>query len=207
MHASVHSRRHTAISYPDPPARLVHQFIDRYLLGDRIHSSTTCTVIEATDVTENNKKVVVKLMSNKDQYEKEAGCADMRNGEHIIEIINGSVIHDSSKKDEQLSWAEAVKQFGFDQFPYGIVMPRAQRTLMLIMKTERLDPDGGVDSNHNIRDPDDRDTDGVRRCFRELAACLEFMHEKGVIHGDVKPLNCGMLLKRDGTIKRSLFRE
>ena len=161
----------------------LYQFLDRYILGDRIHSSPSCTVVEAEDVN-NAGKVVVKLMTNHQNYEREIKHAGLRDGNHIVEVLYSSTDHDATKKPGQLCWSKAAAKFGFDNMFYGIVMPRAQRNLMFIMKTERLDPDNGADNPNG-------DASGVRLCFQELAQSLQFMHDKGVIHGDVKPLNCG----------------
>ena len=118
-------------------------------------------------------------MADKENFEREIDQSELRaTGQHIVEILN------SSKQYDQTVWHDAAKQSGFENMPFGIVMPCAQRNLMLIMKTERLDPDGNADN------PDD-DPQGVRLCFKELAESLQYMHENGVIHGDVKPLNCG----------------
>jgi serine/threonine protein kinase len=167
----------TAAAFP------LYQFLDRYILENRIHSSPSCTVVEAEDVI-NGGKVVVKLMADRQNFEREMEYAGLRDGSHIIKVLYSSIVHDDTKKTAQLCWSAAAAKFGFKDMNYGIVMPRAQRNLMFIMKTERLDADNGAD------DPNG-DANGVRLCFQELAQSLKFMHENGVIHGDVKPLNYG----------------
>ena len=164
-----------------PLSRILDQFLERYILGDCIHSSPSCTVVEAEDVS-NGGKVVVKLMANHHNFQREMKHAGLRDGNHIVKVLYSSTEHDAAKKAQH--WGGAAANFGFKDMCHGIVMPRAQRNLMLIMKTERLDPDNGAD------DPNG-DPSGVRRCFQELARALQFMQGNGVIHGDVKPLNCG----------------
>ena len=53
-------------------------------------------------------------------------------------------------------------------------MPRAQRNMTLILKTEQLLPD-----------------EGIRDCFQQIAQSLKFVHDKGFIHANLKPHNCG----------------
>ena len=134
-------------------------------------------------------------MADRHNFEREMGHVGLRDGNHIIKVLYSSIEHDN-KNAEQLCWSDAAAKFGFKNMFHGIVMPRAQRNLMFIMKTERLDPDSGAD------DPNGH-ASGVRRCFRELARALQFMHEKGVIHGDVKPLNCGAYRDSQGIENRT----
>lgn len=159
------------------------QFLDRYILGDHIHSSPSCVVVEAEDVN-NRSKVVVNLMAEKDNYEREMDHVGLRDGKYIVEVLYSSTGHDAAKNADQLYWNETASKFGYESMGWGLVMPRAQRNLMFIMKTERMDPDGGAGDPNGV-------ANGVRLCLQELAGCLQYMHENKMIHGDVKPLNCG----------------
>ena len=46
-------------------------FLGRYRLGDLVHRSATCKVQKADDVQDNDRDVVLKLMRERDQFDRE----------------------------------------------------------------------------------------------------------------------------------------
>ena len=108
-------------------------------MGDRIHSSSSCTVIEATDLADASKvvvKVVIKLIIDKQQFLREVNGRE-RDGlgeDSVVGII-------SSSRDPDLEpgrWKRDVAERGYHDYPYGIVMKAAQRNLMMILIQEKL---------------------------------------------------------------------
>jgi serine/threonine protein kinase len=76
-----------------------------------------------------------------------------------------------------------IERRGLQKYPYCIVMPAADRNLQNIVSSERI---AG------------RDWVQIRTVASQVAESLHHMHQKGVMHGDVKPLN---IMRCDGRIK------
>lgn len=82
---------------------------------------------------------------------------------------------------------------GFNDYPHCIVMEAADTSLQLIL-------DGQSPRKsliHLVKDCDDDDDDddaiedesGVKHTLSNVIKCLEHIHSKGFMHGDVRPLN------------------
>ena len=79
------------------------------------------------------------------------------------------VICSSDSTDLRDRWAlEAKFKLEHAEFKFGIVMPAAQRNLLVVLLHERM----GVGV--------------VRAIFRSFAASLGHVHDTGLIHGDFK---------------------
>ena len=117
-------------------ASLVCQFIDRYLFGDPIHSSATCTVVEAIDITDNDEKVVIKLMKNPVQLVREIENRRTLSEDAVVMIT-------ASSEDEHLRerWVDDATKRGYAEYPCGIVMKAGQRNLMVILVRSQLPND------------------------------------------------------------------
>ena len=85
---------------------------------------------------------------------------------HIIPAL-------ASSDDEALKqlWAHDAKQFGFEGADQGIVMAEAERSLAAILTQEVLS------------------FEALREMLREVLVCVKHLHDRGVVHADVKPLN------------------
>ena len=152
------------------------------------HTSATCYVFKGVDdlaidtETGEPTRVALKLMRVKAQFEREltARAKDFLS-EHVINVLQTFPSPSSilTMPDEvvdveldvdsglQLKKDDAEKLF-------LLVMPLADRNLFVALKQERW-------AGKNI--------EVVQSVFKQLVHCVEHMHEKGVLHADLKTLN------------------
>jgi serine/threonine protein kinase len=149
------------------------------------HCSVTSFVFKAVDLSqidENGepKPVAIKLMRFKSHFLKEIRLREERklNNDSIIQVIEHFPREeniDSTPEDagivetggSTISKSEAEGLF-------CIVMTLADRNMFVSFKQERF---AG------------RDYRIVREIFHQLVVCTQYLHERGVLHGDIKPLN------------------
>ena len=160
----------------------------RFLEARPEHQSATCFVFKAQDewtMDESTGKpirVALKLMRFKSQYirEIEARKANFST-EYIIDVLSFypafSELNNWSDevqydKEGFLSTGKLSKQEAEKLF--CVVMPLADRNMFVALKQERF-----AGTNMDI----------VRHVFQQIVLCVSHMHEKGYIHGDIKPLN------------------
>jgi serine/threonine protein kinase len=154
------------------------------------HQSATCFVYKAVDefsLDENGhpKGVALKLMKIKSQYLREiqARKADF-DPRYVINIIDtysslSNCPDDLTELLGEVTGGVLSKQQAEKLF--CAVMPLANRNLFVAMKQEHF---AGVDQEQ------------VRHTFTELCRSVQHMHERGVIHADIKPLN---VMRLEGT--------
>ena len=152
------------------------------------HISATCFVYKAVDEktidseTQQPMKVALKFMKKKSEFLREISARDKRfRSELVMNILHvhpeiGSPVY-FKQPDEitdvdadatgQLTKTNAEKLF-------LLVMPLADRNLFVALKQERW-------AGKNMEE--------VKHVFTQLVHCVEHMHEKGVLHGDIKTLN------------------
>ena len=140
-----HGRR--AVDMATEYARLAMEratyFVRRYSVDDAppLHTSATCAVLGATDARSSHHKVVLKLMQNQEQFERE--CAARRQG--LADEFVVPVLQSSSDKDVSQLWIKSVdaiiRQFfwarDFPTYRYGIIMEFADRNMESIMRQVR----------------------------------------------------------------------
>ena len=152
------------------------------------HTSATCFVFKAVDERTIDKetglpiKVALKLMRLKDQFQREISTRDkVFNQEYVMHILYTYPEVGSSTFN---SWPDEVMDVEADatgqltkanaEKLYLLVMPLADRNLFVALKQERW-------AGKNMEE--------VRHVFVQLVHCVEHMHEKGVLHADLKTLN------------------
>ena len=152
------------------------------------HISASCFVFKAIDEhtidTETGQpiKIALKLMRLKDQFQREISTRDkLFDQEYVMHILQthpqvGSSTLDSCPNDVVDVEADATGQLIKTNAEklYMLVMPLADRNLFVALKQERW-------AGKNMEE--------VRHVFVQLVHCVEHMHEKGVLHGDLKTLN------------------
>ena len=152
------------------------------------HISATCYVFKAVDEqsldpeTQQPIKVALKLMRVKAQFLRELSARDKGfNHEYVMNVLQTQPEVDSSTFD---NWPDEVMDVEADatgqltktnaEKLFLLVMPLADRNLFVALKQERW-------AGKNMEE--------VRHVFVQLVHCVEHMHEKGVLHADLKTLN------------------
>jgi serine/threonine protein kinase len=148
-------------------------FFGRYELksGPSEHQSATCIVRLATDHNDPLKGMVaLKFMHNKDQFDRELNIRKTYDlaGEFVLGALHS---HDG---DADPKYRLEAERKGYKEYPYCLVLPSADRNLSSMLIHERI---AG------------REWDTIRSICMQIAKALGHMHSKGLIHGDVKPLN------------------
>ena len=183
-----------AVDVASKPMKLIMQSVllwhGRYRITEPRpeHISATCFVFKAVDEHIIDKetgqpiKVALKLMRLKDQFQREISTRTKDfDQEHVMALLQtypevGSSTFDSLPDEVvdveadatgQLTKANAEKLF-------LLVMPLADRNLFVALKQERW-------AGKNMEE--------VRHVFVQLVHCVEHMHEKGILHADLKTLN------------------
>jgi serine/threonine protein kinase len=187
----------------------------RVIARTPLHMSATCFVYEGTDelhVDEEGHeapiKVVLKLMKNADQFLQEIQAREEAgfDASHVVNILDHhigcsdrtdmastspSAVFDelSNVPHELFTEATNAASNGLpltrtlaEQF-HILVLPFGERNMYVALKQERF---AG------------RDMGAVAHIFGSIVRCVEGMHSKGFIHGDIKPLN---LVRIDGAWK------
>ena len=183
-----------AVDVASKPMKLIMQSVllwhGRYRITESRpeHISATCFVFKAVDEHTIDKetgqpiKVALKLMRLKDQFQREISTRDKEfNLEYVMHILQthpqvGSSTFDSWPDEVVDVEADATGQLtktNAEKF-YLLVMPLADRNLFVALKQERW-------AGKNMEE--------VRHVFVQLVHCVEHMHEKGVLHADLKTLN------------------
>jgi serine/threonine protein kinase len=157
-------------------------FMGRFILkGDQHeYKSATCTVFIATDVEGDTKShVALKFMKNASEFEqekssrkklKDAAADDL--SAFVVDIRESFDYSYAPFKQSLNSASNFVINSKLQDYPSLIVMPAADRNLRAIMDNERI-----------------TDPAVIRRMFHEIVRAVKFMHDRGVIHGDIKPRN------------------
>jgi serine/threonine protein kinase len=135
------------------------------------HASKTSIVFRALDVHSGSQEVAIKLMRNKDELHREVERRRQLDPKYAVPVL----CHSGEPKFTS-RWAEGAKKLGFPQYVHGIIMPLATRGLQEVI------------IHYHIAGVPERITE-VKNIALEIAHALKHLHERGVIHGDLKPLN------------------
>ena len=157
------------------------------------HATDTSVVLRSTDKfpgtdetdgTKQPRDVVLKLMKHKKQFDNEI---EQRNGLDPTFILK--VIYKSTDGNLASKWMSELPP-EYRDYQYGIVMPAAERNLMVVLLQERVD------------------LALAKTMFASFARALGHLHKKGLIQGDFKPGNVvrmpdgsWILIDLDGAVK------
>ena len=114
--------------------------------------------------------VALKFLRYKDHFLRETSVRTSGNFNDEF-VINTVRVHDS---DADLVFREETISKGLSFFPYCLVMPVGERNLADVMVKEHI---AG------------RDWAEIKVMMTQIACAVGHMHDKGFIHGDLKPLN------------------
>lgn len=145
-------------------------FMGRYEYTSKLpeHKSPTCTVMIAKDTAKKNALVAIKLMKLKENYLRELNNRRGMDARYVVQVAK------KFDGDEDAEFRLELEQKSLALYNYCIIMPAANRNLQQILLQE---------------DVAGKDMRAVRRMMQELTSCLLQVHECGIIHADLKPLN------------------
>lgn len=137
--------------------------------------------------------LVIKLMSDRNSWHREAETRRaLPTGVHaaIVPLVAATSskehaykqrrsIHTKRRKGKSTTKAKKSKDHilaveYMRDYPYALVMERAERNLAEIISNERL-----------AAEP----LDSIRFTAQKIARCVDQLHRAGVVHGDIKPRN------------------
>jgi serine/threonine protein kinase/Leucine-rich repeat (LRR) protein len=129
------------------------------------------------------KDVCLKFMHNKEQYltEIDVRSRSQLDPGYVISVLrafDGDSIATAETENQQLHdstlFRRGAVSKGFESYPYCIVMDRAEQSLKRI-----------IDHNHIVG----QDWDTIKTMFRQITHAVDHMHDRQLIHGDLKPMN------------------
>ena len=137
-----------------------------FVSGAVEHESETCIVRFAVDMT-SNLSVAMKFIREKSQLVQEVSSRQSKclSADYVIEVIS------ALRCDADPKFARELSRKRYSQYFGCIVMPRADRTLEAIIAHEHV---AG------------KDWGAIRLLFRQILSAVEHLHERGVVHGDLK---------------------
>jgi len=136
------------------------------------------------------RRVCLKFMRNKDQWQQElsmrgGNTAQTHTGQasgdsNLFTLDEGFVLgvlraHNGSVEGRL---REDLAKRKLQDYPFILCMPRADRSLADVLQHEHLAPS-----------PEEVHWPKVRIIAGQVAEALHHLHSKGIMHGDVKPLN------------------
>ncbi len=164
-------------------------FMGLYDIPDSLqheYKSATCTVYLAHRVEgEERTTVALKFMKNTDEFEREKSSREIllapRSGQeqtfqdYIVESTDSyhhkvAAFHSAVQKRK---WLVDYSN------PCLLVMPAADRNLRIIMDNERI-----------------TNPEAIKSMSHRIMRCAKYMHDRGFIHGDLKPRNIMRILHR-----------
>ena len=105
-------------------------------------------------------------MRNASDFKRELAARRGLDESHVVTAL-------ASSDDEDLRdrWALDAAQFGFQGYDQGIIMAEGERNLFSILAQE------------------DPSFEELRVMLREVLLCIKHLHDRGVVHADIKPMN------------------
>jgi serine/threonine protein kinase len=127
---------------------------------------------------EENKHVAIKFMRNEAQWRQElvTRCGNAENGALDEAFVIG-VLRAYNADEEKEQFRKDLEARDLQDYPYVLVMPRADRSLADVLKHEHLAPS-----------PDEVHWAEVRVITQHVAKALVHLHGRDIIHGDLKPV-------------------
>lgn len=142
--------------------------------GAFAHQSRTSCVVFATDERDEEnpgRHVALKFMLLKSQFERELSA---RSSFRLSpEFVIGIICTHTSDTDERYA-TDIVKYNAFESFKYCVVMPMADRNLLGVLHQENI--------AGSKWEP-------IKFIARQVAEAIQHLHERGILHADLKPLN------------------
>jgi serine/threonine protein kinase len=120
------------------------------------------------------RPAALKFMKYREQFVTEIGArqAGGFSSEFVINVIesyDGGALDDNNK-----SFRKSARKKGYGDYPFCVVMEVADSNLQRVIFEQHI-------AGH--------DWDMIRWITKSLCGCLAHLHLKGIVHGDLKPLN------------------
>jgi len=138
-----------------------------------MYTSSRCVVMRAIDTGENDDReddVVIKFMANERCFIRELNARDT----HLDPDLVLPVTMSSASLALRDIWHDEVDlklEMSGNEFPFGLIMPAASKTLAQVVFNERIN------------------MVSTKKIMRSLGRALDHLHEHGRIHGDFNPSN------------------
>jgi serine/threonine protein kinase len=173
------------------------QFSDRHTSNGLIRQNSNFPQSKQGSVSDSKivrnssvKLVILKFMYNYESYQRELQIRENLSRGSTVSIskistnktgnsFQGKSLNPFIKSiisyttEENNEYKEGLLKYSFN-FPYCIVMPAAERNLKTIIDSENI---AG------------KDWDIIYDICKQIAKGVQFLHQRGIIHGDLKPLN------------------
>ena len=117
------------------------------------------------------REVVLKFMKHRCHYRREVETRAISNfdSKYVIPLLE---TYDSDRgSDDDVKFFQDAAMKGFQRYPYCVVMEAAPCNLKFIMDQQLICG---------------KDWEQIRVLSRQLTQCLEHLHDKGVVHGEIK---------------------
>eukprot|EP01042_Synura_sphagnicola_P036346 gene36346-biopygen3088 len=118
--------------------------------------------------------VAMKFMKNRDQFDREvsvrANCKfDSR---YVLDCLRS---YDGDSQDaENVAFRKDAILKGYEEYPYCVVMEAGTMSLKHLIDKQNI---AG------------QDWDAIRNLTKQVAKAVQHVHDRGIIHGDIKALN------------------
>jgi len=152
--------------------------------GPPLHKSATSLVVQATyhrddmdhheeckDDIRHHGDVVLKFMKHRVDFVREVWTRkEVLFDRRFVLPLLASYDSESGHSDD-IAFREDSVAKGYEEYPYCVVMEAAARNLKNVIDQQMIAAN---------------DWEQINLISRQLTLCLEHLHEKGVIHGDLK---------------------
>jgi ankyrin repeat protein/serine/threonine protein kinase len=153
------------------------------------HRSATSVVYIATMIdagsggygTSGGCKVALKCMKHREQFEREC---HVREKYALSDEYTLLLMAQYNSDDDEYFFSQLTFHH-LESYPYMLVMPAADRSLQSVLAHEH------IAGNANM-------TEQIQTIARQTLRCVAHLHDKAIVHGDLKPLNvmrCGAAMK------------
>jgi serine/threonine protein kinase len=136
------------------------------------HKSDTSLVILAVDhvpeMENETRRVALKFMTERDQFKAELHSRSTKSlsSEFIVELLTS---FDSDCKEDKEFFEDAAGR-GFKKYGYCVVLSACDESLKRVVDGQNIVGDMGE----------------VSRVFKQIVMAVQHIHERGVLHGDLK---------------------
>eukprot|EP01041_Mallomonas_annulata_P005463 gene5463-10990_t len=137
--------------------------------------AASSSMATAATIDRNVQLVALKFLNTKEQFIRETEARNICNfdAKYVIPILHSYNGDNNDNEDDMLFRDDAILK-GYEEYPYCIVMAAATQSLKHIIDCDNL---MGMSMEE------------IQQLTRQLVTCLDHVHQKGFIHGDLKPPN------------------